>query len=160
MPSLVLYKVLKRAATYFCAVQTAAAVTTATGLGRLILFLKTSDMSQQFFFISHAGKIPAKHCIRPQGRLTFRCCPMCAKRVKRGTDGWRLALFSSLTTWVVGQISRDFANQFYKVLGAGYFFPLFFGETAAVRTNCIAWSTFISTGLILALGTMTVKPPN
>lgn len=93
-------------------------------------------------------------------RFTLRCCPMCAKRLKRGTDGWRLALFLSLTTWVVGQISRDFANHFYKVHGAGCFVPLFLAETAAVRMNCIAWSTFISTGLILALGTMTVKPPN
>ena len=62
---------------------------------------------------------------------------MCAKRVKRGTDGWRLALFSSLTTWVVGQISRDFANHFYKVHGAGCFFPLFFCETGAV----FCWGT-------------------
>ena len=90
-------------------------------------------------------------------RFTFRCCPMRAKRVRRRTDGWWLALFSNLTDLATGQI---LANHFYKVHGAGCFFPLSFAETAAVRINCIAWSTLISTGLTLALGTMTVKPPN
>jgi hypothetical protein len=46
------------------------------------------------------------------------------------------------------------------LLRTGYLFFLFSAETPAVRTNCIAWSTLISTGLIFALGTMTVKPPS
>jgi len=60
MYSLVLYKVFKHAATYFSQYKLRLRLLPKPALEGSILFLKTSNMNQQFFFISHAGKIPAK----------------------------------------------------------------------------------------------------
>lgn len=63
---------LEGATNYFRAAQTAAGFGAETGLKTSILFLKTGNMSKQFFHISHAHKIPAQHFVRPQRRLTTR----------------------------------------------------------------------------------------
>ena len=37
---------------------------TQTGLGGLVLFLKTGDVSKQFFFVGHAGEVALMCAIR------------------------------------------------------------------------------------------------